>query len=50
MVWRNVTPSASGSPPLSTPLVWASGGVLLTLSLGLTGLIALVRAFIVLFH
>jgi hypothetical protein len=54
MVWRNLTPSPEARPPglpppLSTPLVWAGGGVLLTLSLWLTGFIALVKAVIELF-
>ena len=41
MPWRNLTPV----PPLTTPLVWMGGGALLMLSLWLTGVIALVRAF-----
>ena len=39
---RNVTPAAS--PPLTTPLVWAWGGVLLTATTWLTGIIALFRS------
>ncbi|MDN3564073.1 hypothetical protein QWZ14_06735 [Paeniroseomonas aquatica] len=36
---------AGGSPlPLTTPLVWAWGGVLLTASTWLVGVIALVRS------
>lgn len=38
---RNVTPTTT--PPLTTPLVWAWGGVLLTATLWLTGIIALFR-------
>jgi hypothetical protein len=32
------------APPLHTPLVWASGGLLLTATLWLTGIIALFRS------
>ena len=43
---RNATPSLpAAAPPLHTPLVWAWGGALLTASLWLTGIIALVRSF-----
>jgi hypothetical protein len=41
---RRNDPSLPG-PPLSTPLIWAAGGVLLALTFWLTGLIALFRAF-----
>ncbi|MBL6458046.1 hypothetical protein JMJ55_22170 [Belnapia sp. T6] len=44
---RNVTPAAS--PPLTTPLVWAWGGVLLTATTWLTGIIALFSSIIGLF-
>ena len=47
MDWRNVTPSL---PPLTTPLLWASGGGLLALGMTLTGLIAVLRAVGRLFH
>jgi len=45
---RNVTPpSASGeAPPLHTPLVWAWGSLLLTATLWLTGMIAVLRSVI----
>ncbi|HYZ30876.1 MAG TPA: hypothetical protein VE684_01185 [Crenalkalicoccus sp.] len=36
-------------PPLSAPFTWAGGSLLLTLTLSLTGVIALVRACIELF-
>jgi hypothetical protein len=52
MVWRNLTPKSAppeGAPPPTTPLVWTGGGLLLTLSLGLTGFIALVQAVVGLF-
>jgi hypothetical protein len=42
---RNVTPAAE-PPPLHTPLVWAWGGALLTATLWLTGMIAVVQSFI----
>jgi hypothetical protein len=43
---RNATtPLPAAAPPLHTPLVWAWGGALLTASLWLTGIIALVRSF-----
>jgi hypothetical protein len=46
---RNATPlpvtSAPAQPALHTPLVWAWGGALLTVTLWLTGIIALVRSF-----
>lgn len=32
-------------PPISTPLVWAGGGLLLTATLWLSSIIALFRAF-----
>ena len=42
---RDQPPAATPSqPPLTTPLVWAWGGVLLTASLWLTGIIALVQS------
>ncbi len=51
MVERNATPApsplatASRSPlPLTTPLVWAWGGVLLTVTTWLTAIIALFRS------
>jgi hypothetical protein len=44
---RNVTPPPAA--PLHTPLVWAWGGALLTASLSLTGMIAVVQAVIGLF-
>lgn len=45
MPQRNAPTPVLPRPPLTTPLVWAGGGVLLTLSLWLTGVFALVRAF-----
>ena len=32
-------------PPLSTPLVWAAGGVLLTVTMWLSSMVALFRSF-----
>lgn len=43
MAERNVT-SLPASPPLTTPLVWAWGGVLLTATTWLVGIIALLRS------
>lgn len=40
----------AGRPPLSTPLVWAGGGVLLTGTMWLGSMVALFRAFGSLFH
>lgn len=45
----DVLPPA-GRPPLSTPLVWAGGGVLLTGTMWLGSMIALFRAFGSLFY
>ncbi|MFZ4410294.1 MAG: hypothetical protein ACOYOH_23315 [Paracraurococcus sp.] len=48
---RNVTHSETPPPPaLHTPLVWAWGGALLTVTLWLTGIIALFRGIGSLFH
>jgi hypothetical protein len=43
MTERNVTPTTP--TPLSTPLVWAWGGVLLTATMWLTSVVALFRSF-----
>ncbi|MBL6077557.1 hypothetical protein JMJ56_06020 [Belnapia sp. T18] len=43
MAERNVT-SLPVSPPLTTPLVWAWGGVLLTATTWLVGIVALFRS------
>ena len=43
-------PPAGTRPPLSTPLVWAGGGVLLTATMWLGSMVALVRAVGSLFH
>ena len=37
-------------PPLSTPLVWVGGGLLLTATMWLSSIIALFRALGSLFH
>lgn len=45
MAERNPTHSPpAGSPPLTTPLVWAWGGVLLTVTTWLVGMIAFFRS------
>ncbi len=43
-------PAPTGSVPLSTPLVWVWGGVLLTLTMWLSSMVALFRSFGSLFH
>ena len=53
MTERNVTlpePAPPGSTPLTTPLVWAWGGLLLTVTTWLTGVIALFRGVGSLFY
>lgn len=53
MTQRNDAPALpppDGRPPLSTPLVWAGGGVLLTGTMWLGSMVALFRAFGSLFH
>jgi hypothetical protein len=49
---RNVTarPAPGEAPPLHTPLVWAWGSLLLTVTLWLTGMIAVFRSVISWFH
>jgi hypothetical protein len=48
---RNDHPApAAQAPPLSTPLVWAGGGLLLTATMWLGSMIALFRALASLFH
>lgn len=43
-------PAQAPQPPLTTPLVWAWGGLLLTASLWLTGIIALFNSLGSLFY
>jgi hypothetical protein len=43
-------PAESPPPPLSTPLVWAGGGLLLTATMWLGSMITLFRALASLFH
>lgn len=51
MTQRNDQPERSTPPPaLHTPLVWAGGGLLLTLTVWFTGMIALFRGFGSLFY
>lgn len=38
------------APTLTTPLLWAAGGGLLTVSVWLPGMVALVRSFLGLFQ
>ncbi len=52
MTSRNDRPDQQQPPPpaLHTPLVWAGGGLLLTLTVWLTGMVALFRGFGSLFY
>ncbi len=51
METRNDRPDAPSPPPaLHTPLVWAGGGLLLTATVWLTGMVALFRGFASLFY
>ncbi len=51
MTPRNDRPDPSPQPPaLYTPLVWAGGGLLLTVTVWFTGMIALVRGIGSLFY
>ncbi len=53
MTPRNDRPDQQQPPPppaLHTPLVWAGGGLLLTGTVWLTGMVALFRGFASLFY
>ncbi len=51
MTPRNGWPDPSPQPPaLYTPLVWAGGGLLLTVTVWFTGMMALVRGIGSLFY
>ncbi len=50
MTPRNDRPDPSPPPALHTPLVWAGGGLLLTVTVWLTSIVALFRGFGSLFY